>query len=83
MASLALGLFVLLAAMAVSFFMVQRDAAQDQSNLQLTSDLRALSYRVGSLSREATSGDKAAFSELQKVSELDGRHLESTAQRRR
>jgi twitching motility protein PilJ len=67
MASLALGLFVLLAAMAVSFFMVQRDAAQDQRNLQLTSDLRALSYRVGSLSREATSGDKAAFGELQKV----------------
>lgn len=67
MAGLLLALFGFLIAMAVSIYLVQRDSARDQERLQLASDLRALSYRVTSLSRDATSGDEQAFAELSTV----------------
>ncbi len=59
-----LGFFV---AMAASILVVLRDAARDQSYLQLTSELRVLSYRVSSISRDSTQGNEAAFGELQSV----------------
>jgi twitching motility protein PilJ len=56
----------------VILYILFRDAQRDQNYLQLTSDLRALSYRVTSLSRDATAGNSAAFDELQNVtSEMD------------
>lgn len=42
-------------------------AERDQQYLQLASDLRASSYRLTSLSRDATAGDEAAFAELSSV----------------
>ncbi len=60
-------LFLALAATVVSIFMVQRDASRDQEYLQMTAELRALSYRVTALSRESTSGNEEAFTELQNV----------------
>ncbi|BFM18545.1 chemotaxis chemoreceptor PilJ [Maricurvus nonylphenolicus] len=67
MTVLVIALFLALVAMAVSIFLVQRDAARDQQYLQLTAELRALSYRVTSLSRESTSGNEQAFAELKGV----------------
>lgn len=67
MAVLVVALFGFLVAIAISLFLVQRDAGRDQQYLQLTAELRALSYRVTSLARESTSGDEAAFAELQSV----------------
>ncbi|MDN3637728.1 methyl-accepting chemotaxis protein [Simiduia curdlanivorans] len=67
MAFLALALLVVLVLMGASFYMVQQNTAKDQSYLQLTAELRALSFRVTSLAREATSGNEQAFPELAKV----------------
>ncbi|MCV6624174.1 MAG: methyl-accepting chemotaxis protein [Cellvibrionaceae bacterium] len=67
MAALIAALVASLIAMAVSFYLLQRDAGKDQEQLQLTAELRALSYRLTALSRESTSGDEKAFSELSKV----------------
>ena len=43
------------------------DAARDRNNLDLVSELRALSYRVSGLSRDATDGEAEAFGELEGV----------------
>jgi twitching motility protein PilJ len=43
------------------------DGANDRENLELVSDVRALSYRVTGLSRDATDGQEAAFDELESV----------------
>ena len=43
------------------------DGANDRENLELVSDVRALSYRVTGLSRDATDGQEAAFGELESV----------------
>ncbi len=67
MAFMVLALFGFLVAIAASIYLVQRDAGRDQRYLQLAAELRALSYRVTSLSRESTSGNEAAFAELQSV----------------
>lgn len=64
---LVIALLGFLVATIVSIVWVQRDAQRDQQFLQYTAELRALSYRVTSLSREATSGSEAAFAELQQV----------------
>ena len=55
MAILAAALLVVLVLMGASFYLVQQNTAKDQSYLQLTAELRALSFRVTSLAREATS----------------------------
>ena len=52
------------AAIAVSYFIVQKDADNDQRYLQQVADLRAEAYRLTALSRDATSGDEEAFTEL-------------------
>lgn len=67
MAILAAALLVVLVLMGASFYLVQQNTAKDQSYLQLTAELRALSFRVTSLAREATSGNEQAFPELAKV----------------
>ncbi|MDX2464138.1 MAG: methyl-accepting chemotaxis protein [Porticoccus sp.] len=46
---------------------VFQQASQDQGNLQLASEMRAQSYRLVGLSREATAGEETAFAELQAV----------------
>jgi len=43
------------------------DGANDRANLELVSDMRALSYRVTGLSRDATNGQEEAFGELESV----------------
>jgi twitching motility protein PilJ len=64
---LLIALLLALSAMAGSIFYVQRDVARDQNALQLAAELRALSYRVTALSRDATSGNEEAFAELNTV----------------
>ncbi|MBB6519890.1 methyl-accepting chemotaxis protein [Pseudoteredinibacter isoporae] len=81
MAALIAALVASLIAMAVSFYLLQRDAGKDQAQLQLTAELRASSYRLTALSRESTSGDEKAFSELSKVvAEMDGKWQELRSQ---
>jgi len=53
--------------MAWIVFQLFQNAERDQQYLQWASDLRASSFRLASLSRDATSGDEAAFGELQGV----------------
>ncbi|MCV6615721.1 MAG: methyl-accepting chemotaxis protein [Cellvibrionaceae bacterium] len=67
MAALVAALVASLVAMAVAFYMLQRFAGQDQEQLQLSAELRALSYRLTALSQDATSGDEKAFAELSNV----------------
>lgn len=67
MTVLVIALFLALVATVASVIVVQRDAGRDQQYLQLTAELRALSYRVTSLSRESTSGNEQAFAELKSV----------------
>jgi twitching motility protein PilJ len=70
---LAVALMGFLLATVVSIVWVQNDATQDQEYLRLLSELRASSYRVTSLSRDATSGDEKAFAELKSVVDhMDG-----------
>lgn len=67
MTVLVIALILALVATVASIIIVQRDAGRDQQYIQLTAELRALSYRVTALSRESTSGNEEAFSELQSV----------------
>ena len=67
MVILVIAMIAFLAALSVSLYMVQRETGNDQRDLTLVGELRALSYRVTSLSRDSTSGDEAAFGELQSV----------------
>ena len=48
-------------------YRLRQDAAQDQIYKQMVSDLRAASYQLTSLSRDATAGSKQAFARLDKV----------------
>ena len=73
MTVLVVALLLALVATVASVILVQREANRDQEYLQLTAELRALSYRVTSLSRESTSGNEDAFTELQSVlNNMDG-----------
>ena len=58
------GFASLIAVILVTLF---RDAANDQAYLQNIADLRASSYQLTSLSRDATAGDKNAFVSLTRV----------------
>lgn len=67
MASLVL---VLLASFAIAVWMfieITNSTTQDQKYLQVTSELRASSYQLTSLSRDATAGDEDSFDELREV----------------
>lgn len=62
------GLFVALMAFVIfNLTVVFIDAAQDRQNLGHVAELRALSYRLAGLTRDATNGEKAAFTELRSV----------------
>lgn len=70
-------LLALFAAITASYFIVQKDAANDQRYLRQTADLRAEAYRLTALSRDATSGDEEAFAELNGVLSTMGKTWES------
>jgi twitching motility protein PilJ len=56
-----------LAAMTATYIIVQKDANNDQRQLQQVAELRAQAYRLTSLSRDATLGDEKAFKDLSLV----------------
>jgi twitching motility protein PilJ len=56
-----------LAAMTATYIIVQKDASNDQRQLQQVAELRAQAYRLTSLSRDATLGDVKAFKDLSSV----------------
>ncbi|GLS27044.1 methyl-accepting chemotaxis protein [Marinibactrum halimedae] len=60
-------LVILLAVITFGIITSSQEAARDQEYLQIVADLRASSYRVTSLPREATSGNETAFAELEQV----------------
>ena len=51
----------------VLLYLINQGKSNDQRYLQQAGDLRAQAYRLTSLSRDATSGDEAAFGELANV----------------
>ncbi|MFL0804012.1 MAG: methyl-accepting chemotaxis protein [Agarilytica sp.] len=67
LATFVFGLLVLFALMGVILYKLFTDSQRDQSYLTMVADLRAQSYRLSSLSRDATAGDEVAFGELQGV----------------
>lgn len=63
---------VVLVAMAIASVSISNKTSKDQADLQVLSDLRALSYRTMESSRLAISGDQKAFVELENsVSEME------------
>lgn len=67
-------LAVIMAVAAVAcFVIVQQNVGKDQSYLAQAADLRAQAYRLTSLSRDATSGDEKAFSDLNGVVDTMGK----------
>ncbi len=58
-------LMVVVIFLGFNLLVVFNQNARDQESLQLMSELRALSYRLVSLSQEATAGNENAFGELQ------------------
>ncbi len=63
----ALLLVVLLVATIVVYLKVQEGVESDQRYLQEVAELRAQAYQLTSLTRDATSGNEAAFEELEAV----------------
>ncbi|MES2822043.1 MAG: methyl-accepting chemotaxis protein [Pseudomonadota bacterium] len=53
--------------MAGAFFIVQKDANNDQRHLQQVAELRAQAFRLTALARDATSGTEKAFNDLATV----------------
>jgi len=64
---LIVGLVVLTALIGLVLFQLFQNAERDQKYIQLTSDLRASSFRLAALSRDATSGTEQAFNHLRDV----------------
>ncbi|MEH6466375.1 MAG: type IV pili methyl-accepting chemotaxis transducer N-terminal domain-containing protein, partial [Porticoccus sp.] len=60
-------LVVVIVFLGFNLLTVYQQTSQNQENLQRASEMRAQSYRLVGLSREATSGQESAFSELQNV----------------
>ncbi len=67
LASFVVALLVLFALIGLILYQLFADSQRDQSYLNILADLRASSYRLTSLSRDATGGEESAFSELQGV----------------
>ncbi len=67
LATLIVGLVVLTALIGVVVFQLFKNAERDQNYLQWASDLRASSFRLASLSRDATAGNEVAFGQLSEV----------------
>ncbi len=67
LAILVAALLVLFGLMGLILYKLFSDSQRDQSYLNQTSDLRASSYQLTSLSRDATGGGEQAFADLQSV----------------
>lgn len=67
MTFLVIGLLASLSGVAVSIYMVQRDAARDQRYLQNAADLRVQSNQLASVARDASFGREESFAELQSL----------------
>lgn len=67
LASFVFGLLVLFVLMGVILYQLFTDNQRDQRHLAMAAELRAQSYRLTSLSRDATAGDAEAFTELKLV----------------
>lgn len=62
-------LTVLVIYLGYNLFTLVRDGEKDRVGVQLVSDMRALSYRISGLAREASSGQESAFVELDQVTQ--------------
>jgi len=67
LAAFVFAIVVLFGLMGSILYKLFTDSQRDQNYLNMVSDLRATSYRLTSLSRDATAGNEQAFSELQSV----------------
>ncbi len=67
LATFVVGLIVLFVLMGLILYKLFTDSQRDQDYLRMAAELRAQSYRLTSLSRDATAGDEQAFNELQSV----------------
>jgi len=67
LAILVAALLVLFGLIALILYKLFSESQRDQNYLNLSSDLRASSYQLTSLSRDATGGDEASFGSLQSV----------------
>ena len=73
LAALVLALVAFLLLIGGVIYQLFSDASRDQSYVQMLSDLRVSSYRLASLTREATAGGETAFDELEQVVQnMDG-----------
>ena len=73
LATLVLALVVLMLLIAGVIYKLFDDGQRDQQYIQMISELRASSYLLTSLTRDATAGDEPSFVELQKVVQgMDG-----------
>ncbi len=61
----------------VTYIMVQQGLERDQEYLQQAAELRAQSYQLTALSREAIEGDEASFNQLESVVNNMGQTWES------
>lgn len=67
LASLVVALAICGVLMAAIIYLLLQDASRDQRYLQLIGNLRASSYQLTSLSRDATAGNQEAFTQLGQV----------------
>ncbi|WP_317931433.1 methyl-accepting chemotaxis protein [Halioxenophilus sp. WMMB6] len=67
MAGLITALVLLLGFITYGLVFMNLEGQKDQQHLQSVAELRAQSYRLTSLAREATSGEEAAFAQLAQV----------------
>ena len=67
MAGLVLALVLLLGAITYAVISINQKAEEDQELLQMVAEMRAQSYRLTSLAREATAGEEDSFTELSQV----------------
>lgn len=67
--ALSIALVVVVIFLGYNLLTVFQQTSQDQENLQLAAEIRAQSYRLVGLSREATAGKERAFSDLQTVAD--------------
>ncbi|MFL0811377.1 MAG: methyl-accepting chemotaxis protein [Agarilytica sp.] len=67
LATFVFALLVLLVLMGLILYKLFSDSQRDQRYLTMTTELRAQSYRLTSLSRDATGGDSESFNQLGRV----------------
>lgn len=80
LAAFIFGLLAMIILMVAIGVILVRDSQRDQSYLTMVADLRASSYQLISLSRDATAGDEQAFTDLQAlVARMDSTWLQLRA----